>query len=486
MRLFGVLRDVVQRHLAAVVVAHELAVAEIQRARGPAVVQVVVGEVDHDLLVASLHVALATRLQHGHEAAALDRGARIGVRRLRDRVPGEVEHGGKQVHARRAHAADRARLHAGAEHDERHAKAALAHASLAAAEWRVRLALATAATLRAVVCAVEDIGVVGNAHLLQRGHHAAHLRVHVVRAGDCAHGLAAHAGHKFLRDRERFGCGFLLAAETVVRDLHEEGLARLHLLPHERDALVGDLDGLLRVGLPAVVGALVAVGAVAHVEAHAAWFGTARVPLAEVRGAVAEVMQHAAARLHAGGKVGLDRGRDHSHQAVLRLIVRAAALAAFLALAATLAATFALRCAALVLVGHVQLRRADASHEACARGGAAGAARVEVAEAHAPVGHLLQVRRQARGARGAGWLSVHVDRGAAGALRLGLDEHEVRWALRGRGLRVGRGEAKRSCERRQENDRADACLHADALLREGSSDQPRQRLRPAATRGCPE
>ena len=278
-----------------------------------------------------------------------------------------------------------------------------------------------------MVRAVEDIRVVGHAHLLERGQHAAHLRVHVARAGDGAHRLAADAGHQRLRGSQRLGRRLFLGAEAVMRELHEERLSGLELRAHELDAAVGDEGGLLRVRRAAALRPLVGVGTVAEVEAHRVRRGASHVPLTEVRRAVAKVMQHAAARLDAGGQVGVRRGRNHAHQRVARGVARLALVGA-----------------TLVLVGHVQLGGADARHPARARRRAARARDVEVAEAHAVGRHLLEVGREARGTCGGRRHAVHVHRGARPSLRLGLDEDEVG----ARGLQAGSPRTIRSHRRR--------------------------------------
>ena len=276
-------------------------------------------------------------------------------------------------------------------------------------------------------------------------------------ARDCAHRLATHARHERLRQGERLGRRLLLGAEAVVRELQVERLARLHLLAHEGDAPVGDLDGLRRVRRDAALGALVRVRSVGEVETDDLGILPADVPLAEVRARVAEFAEPVARGLHARGERGLDGRRHHAQQAVL--------------LAPALLAPAV---SALVLVGHVQLRRRNAGDEARTRRRAPRRGHVEIAEAHAVRRELLEVRRESRGAGLRGRLAVHVDGGARPAGRLSLDEDEVRPGEgRGRSLRRGCGR-RRGCDglprllRRRDGgehggDECDACDHVSPL-----------------------
>ena len=196
-------------------------------------------------------------------------------------------------------------------------------------------------------------------------------------------------------------------------------------------------------------------------------------PLAEVRARVAKFAEPVARRFHALGERGLDRRRHHAKEAVL--------------LAATL---FAAAVSALVLIGHVQFRRGNARDETRTRRRATRRRDVEVAEAHAVLRELLEVRRETRGPRVRRRLTIHVDRGARPASRLRLDEDEVRTRGdrgrgRGGGLRrlclrlLGRifrrltsRRCDRKCERRKRQkrrDECDACKHVQRSSRTARS-----------------
>ena len=294
-----------------------------------------------------------------------------------------------------------------------------------------------------MVRAVEHIGVLRDAELLDRREHLTDGLVHVA--------YTCRGGERLARQVRECLAGFLEALRrglgvrtcAVVRELQEERLLRAHLLLHELDAALGDREALLRIGL-AALRPLIRVRAVGDVEAVLRGVETSHVPLAEVRRRVADSPEKRSGGRHAFGDFVPRRRRDHALSGVGDVFAAAAPLLA-----------------ALVDVGHVQLRRADAREEARARRRAARGRHVELAEAHALLRDALQVGREPRRARVARLGAVHVDGGRGPAVGLGEDEDEVRLRLAALLLRA----RHRMGNRHQRDQRRDhKSLHLRGLL----------------------
>ena len=319
----------------------------------------------------------------------------------------------KQVFSDGANARAGASRNARPTNDERHEQPAFRNCALAACQRRI-------ASRRAVIRGEDDVGVVGDAQLVEllKQHAQGNIQVQVSRRFG---GFPlAQAPTPLLHRSECLRAGIASLTGRIVRELEIEGLARLDLPGHETHSPLRHRIELLGVRVGDVVRPAVAVGAVVLLEPMLAGTNAAHVPFAKVRRRVTGALEHLGDGNLAGGQFSRSRRCDDAAVGIAAAVPPA-----------------------LVHEGHVQLRRALAGEEGGARRSAAGRRRVETCEAHPARRQLLQVGRTDIGALGAGHRIIHLHRGAAPAVALAQDDDEV-------GLRQRKRSAAKNAKQRRD------------------------------------